>query len=229
MPTIAEVRDQYPQYQDMSDEALAGALHSKFYPDMPADVFAQKIGLKPPDPVGVNDVVRSAATGVPIIGGLLNKANAATNAALAPFVEPFMGPSEQDISRNGESYGERYRKSLAMQEGADAKFSREHPYVDTGAKLAGGIAGTIPAVMAAPGLFGMTGGLGARTLVGGASNAALAGTDAAIRGGDPLTAGMVGGAIGAGFPVAATALHAVASPFISNIMAQINPRGFAEK
>src|SRR5437879_6223061 len=47
MPTIAEVRSQYPQYSDMSDVELAGALHDKFYSDMPADQFAEKIGLKP--------------------------------------------------------------------------------------------------------------------------------------------------------------------------------------
>ncbi len=229
MPTIAEVREQYPQYKDMSDIELAGALHSKFYADMPADQFAEKIGLKPPDPVGINDVVRSTATGVPIVGGLLNKANAATNAALAPIVEPFLTPSGQDISRNGETYGERYSKSLAMQQGMDTKFATEHPYVDTGAKLAGGVAAMVPAVAAAPALFGAAGGLGARTLMGGASNAVLGGADAAIRGGDPFTAGAVGGAVGAAFPVASTIASKVASPFISNIMAQINPRGYGEK
>jgi len=50
MPTIAEVRKQYPQYQDLSDDQLAGALHKKFYSDMPAEEFRAKIGLKPPAP-----------------------------------------------------------------------------------------------------------------------------------------------------------------------------------
>jgi hypothetical protein len=45
MPTIAEVRQQYPQYSDMSDTDLAGALHKKFYSDMPVEQFNQKIGL----------------------------------------------------------------------------------------------------------------------------------------------------------------------------------------
>lgn len=45
MPTIAEVRQKYPQYQDMSDEALAGALHKKYYSDMPVEDFNAKIGL----------------------------------------------------------------------------------------------------------------------------------------------------------------------------------------
>ena len=45
MPTIAEIRQQYPQYQDMSDADLAGALHKKFYSDMPVAEFNAKIGL----------------------------------------------------------------------------------------------------------------------------------------------------------------------------------------
>jgi len=45
MPTIADIRAQYPQYSDMSDAQLASALHAKFYSDMPEDVFRQKIGL----------------------------------------------------------------------------------------------------------------------------------------------------------------------------------------
>lgn len=45
MPTMQEVRAKYPQYNDMSDDQLAGALHKKFYSDMPFDQFAGKIGL----------------------------------------------------------------------------------------------------------------------------------------------------------------------------------------
>jgi hypothetical protein len=45
MPTISEIRQQYPQYEDMSDEQLADALHSKFYSDMPREQFNQRVGL----------------------------------------------------------------------------------------------------------------------------------------------------------------------------------------
>lgn len=45
MPTITEIRQKYPQYQDMSDNDLASALHKKFYSDMPVDQFNSKIGL----------------------------------------------------------------------------------------------------------------------------------------------------------------------------------------
>lgn len=45
MATIAEIRAQYPQYADMPDAALADALHSKFYSDMPRAEFNAKVGL----------------------------------------------------------------------------------------------------------------------------------------------------------------------------------------
>lgn len=47
MATIAEIRAQYPQYADMPDAALADALHSKFYADMPRAEFNAKVGLTP--------------------------------------------------------------------------------------------------------------------------------------------------------------------------------------
>jgi hypothetical protein len=46
MATLAEIRAQYPQYSDMSDAALADALHKKFYADMSRAEFDKKIGLK---------------------------------------------------------------------------------------------------------------------------------------------------------------------------------------
>jgi hypothetical protein len=50
MPTIAEVRQKFPQYQDMSDADLASAIHRKFYSDMPEADFNTKIGLSPAAP-----------------------------------------------------------------------------------------------------------------------------------------------------------------------------------
>jgi len=44
---IASIRQQYPQYGDMTDADLAKALHQKYYSDMPEDQFNQKIGFKP--------------------------------------------------------------------------------------------------------------------------------------------------------------------------------------
>ena len=45
MPTIAEIRKQYPQYNDLSDTEFADGLHSKFYSDMDKNDFYAKVGL----------------------------------------------------------------------------------------------------------------------------------------------------------------------------------------
>lgn len=43
--TIGQIREKYPQYSDLSDQALADALHKKFYADMDQADFYGRIGL----------------------------------------------------------------------------------------------------------------------------------------------------------------------------------------
>lgn len=45
MATIAEIRQQYPQYSDLSDDQIAESLHAKHYADMPYAEFRAKVGL----------------------------------------------------------------------------------------------------------------------------------------------------------------------------------------
>ncbi len=45
MTSIAEIRQKYPQYDDMSDQQLADAFHKKFYSDMPQADFYSRIGF----------------------------------------------------------------------------------------------------------------------------------------------------------------------------------------
>lgn len=47
MATIQELRQKYPQYNDMSDQEFADRFHNKFYSDMPKEQFYQKIGMTP--------------------------------------------------------------------------------------------------------------------------------------------------------------------------------------
>lgn len=45
MATLQEIRSQYPQYNDMSDQQLADSFHDKYYSDIPKDQFYKKIGF----------------------------------------------------------------------------------------------------------------------------------------------------------------------------------------
>lgn len=47
MATLEDIRKQYPQYADVSDEQLAKGFHAKFYSDIPFTEFSAKIGFKP--------------------------------------------------------------------------------------------------------------------------------------------------------------------------------------
>lgn len=61
MPTIADVRAQFPQYSDLSDQQLADGLYKKFYSDLPRDQFDQKIGLAAKGPDFAGDFAPNAA------------------------------------------------------------------------------------------------------------------------------------------------------------------------
>ncbi|MCA6114242.1 hypothetical protein J6524_04770 [Bradyrhizobium sp. WSM 1738] len=175
-----------PDQQNATVEEIAASIGAK--PAAPAAAPAPEAA-----PVTVNNVVRSAATGVPIVGGLLNKLDAATNAALAPALNRFFAPEDQ---LKGETFQERYANSLRDQEGADKKFSAEHPVVDTAAQLAGGVASMAPVMAAAPKAFGITGTMREMATRGAISGAAVSGADAAVRGHDVAPAAAIGGIVG---------------------------------
>lgn len=90
---IAEIRQKYPQYNDLSDMELAQGLHKKFYSDMDFNDFTQKIGFKKSElnplteeqkakPQGTNwgDVAVAGAKGFGqgVISGLGRMASGAT-------------------------------------------------------------------------------------------------------------------------------------------------------
>jgi len=39
---ISQIREKYPQYNDLSDDQLANAMHQKYYSDMPKEIFYEK-------------------------------------------------------------------------------------------------------------------------------------------------------------------------------------------
>ena len=121
----------------------------KFQVDAPdiqsaSSALQQHVGQKQPaSPSMMTGLGRSFAEGVPILGGLVNKAEAATEAAAAPYVEPFLdtlGVGQPGQRINAPTFGERYKKALGIQEGMDTQFAKEHPVAEPLAETAGGIA-----------------------------------------------------------------------------------------
>jgi hypothetical protein len=158
--------------------------------------------------------VRAAATGVPIIGGALNKLDAATNATLAPVLNRFFSPDQQ---LQEPTWGGRYQHSLGDQNQLDQSFQQQHPIVDTAAQIAGGAASMVPAASTAIGarLLGMTGSTLPRMMATGAvTGGVIGGLDAATRGQDPTIGAMTGGAFGGAGPLVGRAAGAIANRFV---------------
>lgn len=55
---IQEIREKYPQYQDLSDQQLADSMHSKYYSDIPQQEFYQKVGFSLPQETAPQEVPR---------------------------------------------------------------------------------------------------------------------------------------------------------------------------
>jgi len=67
---IQDFRAKYPQYQDVADDQLVSALHTKYYSDIPIEQFNQRIGYQAPapqpiqqQPVDLQDVEVDGFTG----------------------------------------------------------------------------------------------------------------------------------------------------------------------
>ncbi|MBB3772020.1 hypothetical protein FHS55_002629 [Angulomicrobium tetraedrale] len=146
-------------------------------PDMraAASAFGAMSGPSVGD-LSVRNVATAAARGVPVLGGLVDNAIA----------------GGQALFGNG-SYGE----NLKAEQDRNAAFDRDHPWVSGAAQLAGGVAGTIPMVMAAPAAFGAgAGSLAARAGISLLSGAGIGGADSAVRSGGDLAETAKGAGIG---------------------------------
>lgn len=203
---LATFRAQNPQYDDMPDAKLADALYTKFYSDIPRADFDAKFGVSKeaaPSALNPDSIVRQVAKGVPIIGELANKANAATYAALSPIV-----PGDTTVSQ-APNFGERYSENLKRQHGQDEKFEKAHPVVSTVANLTGG-GGSLAAAagpLGASEILGLTGSSLPRMAAAGAgSGAVLSGGDAALRGEKIVPAALTGALVGGGAPVVGAAI-----------------------
>ncbi|KXV78787.1 hypothetical protein [Acetobacter cerevisiae] len=190
MPTLTingrdvEVGDEFlhlsPEQQNATVDEIAHSMGVH-----PAQADAPQMGA----PGVVNGTGRAFATGVPILGGLADKLDAATNATLAPALNGLFSDKDQ---LHGD-WSDRYRQALSAQNGADQGFATAHPVLNTG----GQIAGSLAAGAALP-VAGAGAGLLARAGTSAAQNAALGGLDSYTRGGNPWEGVTLGAGMGAG-------------------------------
>jgi hypothetical protein len=238
MPTIEEVRAQYPQYQDMSDVQLAGALHQKFYADMDPQAFAEKIGLKPDkyQQAAIDEQADLKAKGIDAGAGLTRRlAHGATLGADSTIMAAAMTPLE--MFKRGINPAEAYNYTKAREDQIMGDARKNTGALGTGAEiLGGGVSGAglaqgglTTARFLAPeaGLLARSGASAADAAGLGAFSGAMEGNGLAERGTNALKGAALGGLVGGALPPALSILGAAASPIISNIRARLNPEGFA--
>ncbi|UVC09851.1 hypothetical protein IHQ71_04350 [Rhizobium sp. TH2] len=99
-------------------------------------------------PGRAEEMVRTMGRGVLGVGSYLDEADAATNATLAPVVDPLLPDSYQKLPQ--ETWGDRYDKALEIQRGKDKTFDEENPATSTGLKIGGGVLSGLGLLKAAP-------------------------------------------------------------------------------
>lgn len=131
---------------------------------------------------GIGATLTGFADGVPVVGPALLGAGQ-RGAAIASTII------------NGGTYDENLKLAQGLTQDAQAA----HPWLTTGANVAGAVAGTAPLIAAAPAAFGAgSGGLMARSGASALSGSVLSGTDAAVRSGGDIDKTALGAGMGFG-------------------------------
>jgi hypothetical protein len=176
-------------------------------------------------------LARSFVEGVPILGPLAKRGVMAASAAVAPFVDPYLPDGSEKLPEA--TFGERYQHLSDYMDAQERGFTAQHPYLDTGAQVAGGVASLAAAGTTATGarLLGLTGETLPQMIAGGAaSGAGITAADTYLRGDlanpDPEQIGIAaaeGGLVAGVAPGVGRAVSAITEPVRSVV------RGITDK
>ena len=228
--SLAQIRKQHPEYDDMTDEDLARGLHRKFYNDMPFADFAQRIQLGRPsrpnqrvstdqprnlyDEVsGFASQVRASLPGSDELQGAIR----GFGGAVEGFVNPSSGGvSVLDTTKDGVSLQERlqgaqggyqreYGKEVERERDQRDDFAARRPLTSIAAQLPANAMINDVATRAA----GTGGNLAVRAVKGAVAGGVVGGAYGAAsegnleeRGQNALMGAGTGAAFGGAFPVA---------------------------
>ncbi len=209
MPTIAEVRQNYPQYEDMSDADLGAALHAKFYSDMPKEEFDKKVGLTtPPGDKAANSRIESGFQAAADQSASSMYKKAPGGYGLTDYVRSSLPFGDEagalggaiGKSLRGKDFGKSYNEQKALEGLYRDQYARDNPakaFMGGAASVAAaapaGVASALPTI-----LQGAKSGAGVGALFGAGEGEGLSqrATNAAVGAG-------LGGAIGGAVPAVA--------------------------
>lgn len=128
---IAEIRQKYPQYNDLSDAELAQGLHKKFYSDMDFGEFSNKIGLnQPTEPEKSYALGRVATIDKGLTYGLGRKVGGVVNAIGAAPVDAIMGGKSLK-----DAFWNRYHEVVDDAQQAQEQYAKDKPMEALGLEL----------------------------------------------------------------------------------------------
>lgn len=142
MATLAEIREQYPQYGDMSDQQLADALHSRFYSDIPRADFDRRVGFSAADGAGQVPASTQQGRASGAFDAFTQGASFGFGDELTAAEAAVLGRTPQGEWFNYEQpFEERYDRALAAERGQQGAFAEQNPTLAAAAQIAGGVAG----------------------------------------------------------------------------------------
>ncbi len=248
MATLQEIRQQYPQYADVPDGALADALYKKFYSDMPRQDFDGRLGIKPvlsdqdiaiakaPDIGQATAVARGLANGLTLSGydelrGLSEAGGVKPNEPMS--LASLLRGGYSRLTGNGDGYQQ--GKSRAV---TDLKIAeKQYPISTMTGDIGGSVAGAIGLGGVSLGARAAQAGQGVgRTILGSILDGTILGSAQGALGADEGKrlegagwGAVTGGAVGGVAQGAISGIKAAASPIIANFRARTNPQAYAER
>lgn len=109
MTTIAEIRRQHPEYNDMSDAQIAHGLHDRYYADIPFEDFSRRVGLTQQAPAAPRRTEWSPqerqAVGRDTAGRYIRRDIMPFGAAIEPMVSALTDPRQRAaVGRNVDGF-----------------------------------------------------------------------------------------------------------------------------
>ena len=217
MAGMDQVRQQFPQYSDLSDAQLMSGLYKKYYSDVPIQGFVKK--LMTDYGMGMDQVKEFSSLAnaqgadfnvntqlAPEVGG---KAGGMGRGLLQGMT---MGASDEitasgvaalrKVTGDDRPISDIYGQELTQERGRLGQFRETNPALAYGSEIAGGIAAPLGAATSVKGAAALGGGLGA------VSGALTSEGDMRDRATGALTGGVLGALLGGG-------LHATANGITS--------------
>lgn len=201
---IAEIRQKYPQYNDLSDEELAKGLHKKFYSDMDFGEFSNKIGLTPQKSQLKTDIEGALASlDRGLTFGVAKKIGGALNA---------LGAAPVDMIAGGkflkDAFRDRYNEIVQTADESQQDFANRNPVTNASLEIGGAIANPVNKV--AFGFLPKNVGLGKKILGSGVVGGGISTLDSEINGNEEeLKDALTVGGVSAAMPVAGSALRGI--------------------